>query len=181
MPIINEQMGILPFYDGGITISPFSKECLAMMPSTLAAPSSAVYPNANRAIAFPFRIGAPLLVQVMWTFNGGAVAGNVDVGIYDYGFRLLVSSGGAVAQAGINQIQTYNVTDTLLGPGVYYLAISESSAASTFFRYAQSWYFLGLMGVTHMAAANPLPAIFVPSLAGYSYQPMFGLCARSFV
>jgi hypothetical protein len=88
---------------------------------------SSTWPTAALAMFFPTLIEQPLLVTQMTHVNGGTLAGNVDVGVYDRFGNLLVSKGG-VAQAGASTIQAHDLTDTLLVPGFYYRAIVFSLA-----------------------------------------------------
>jgi hypothetical protein len=57
----------------------------------------------------------------MLVLNGATASGNMDVGIYDYAGTRLVSS-GSTAQSGTSAFQDFDITDTLLGPGIFYLA-----------------------------------------------------------
>ena len=104
------------------------------------------------------------------------MAGNVDVGIYNAGFHLIVSS-GAVAQAGVNVIQVLDIADTWIGPGLFYMAVSLSNNGGRLFMANVSIY-ARRQGAVQMAAANPLPAVFVPAVPAFTYTPVFGLSSR---
>lgn len=85
--------------------------------------TSTVWPTANMALLVPVHLDYPAWVYQLSVTNGAAVSGNIDVGIYDEEGVLLVSA-GSTAQTGVSVAQFFNVTDTLLMPGVYFLAVA---------------------------------------------------------
>jgi hypothetical protein len=119
---------------------------------------SSAWPTAALAMFYPTLIEQPLVVTQMTHVNGGTLAGNVDVGVYDRFGNLLVSKGG-VAQAGASTIQAHDLTDTLLAPGFYYRAIVFSLATATVERASPAALLLRAVGVKEMASAYPLPAV----------------------
>lgn len=86
------------------------------------APASAAWPSANLAIFVPFRLASSVIVYKMATGAGSTAAGNFDVGIYDSAGNRLVSSG--TTAKGNSAEHILNVTDTVIGPGLYYLAMA---------------------------------------------------------
>src|SRR3972149_4117985 len=78
---------------------------------------------ANVIVYIPVVIPASFRIEQLVARNGVAVSGNIDMGIYDEKGTRIVSA-GSTAQAGASADQTFNVTDTLIGPGQYYLALS---------------------------------------------------------
>lgn len=88
--------------------------------------------TANQAYFQPFRIDVGMTAVKMCYVVGATAAGNVDLGIYDAEFNLLVSS-GATAQGTINTLQELDITDTVLRPGSYWMAISASIGTATAF------------------------------------------------
>lgn len=140
--------------------------------------------GANGAIFVPFRIPRPLTVQSFSLQNGTAVAGNIDMGIYTPGGTRLVST-GSTAQAGISVTQTVAATATRFGPGLFYMALAMSNAATARIL-AQNFTpndMAQMLGLATMAAAFPLPATAVFASVGVAnlFVPQFGLTARSFV
>ena len=137
---------------------------------------SAVYPVANLALFVPFVLTKPVTVAKMFTYNGTVAAGNIDVGIYDISGTLIVSM-GSVAQAGTSVIQSFDITDTQIGPGKFYMAIVENNVASTFFKHDanEGANRLRFTGMAQMAAAFPLPATATLALLTANYVPVFGL------
>ncbi len=147
---------------------------------SLGAAASAVWPAANRAIYVPFRISESIVIQNLFLQNGSAVSGNFDIGILDIAGCKLVSS-GSTAQAGVSVTQTVDITDTQIGPGLFYLALSFNNITATVLRSTSNARFLRLLGCAQEANAFPLPAVATFALVGSNYLPACGLAARSFV
>jgi len=112
---------IAGFFDGspGVYISTVTA---LGMGGTQGVGASAAWPAANLAIFVPFRIARTVTVYKMATGAGATSAGNFDVGIYDAGGNRLVSSGATAKGNSVEHI--LNVTDTVIGPGLYYMAQS---------------------------------------------------------
>ena len=142
-----------------ITITPFAAESLAgNAPGSLGAPASSTFPSANAAYFFPFRIWTPITVRKLFAHNGATASGNIDVGIYDAQGRKLVSA-GSTAQAGTNALQEFDVTDTVIGPGLFYLAVAMDNTTGTLFRSTFGGSVNSkVMGEAQQASAFPLPA-----------------------
>lgn len=143
-----------------VCISTYSEESIGVLLSgmNIGSQASLVWPSANLAIFVPFTVYEPITIVKMSIINGTAVSGNVDVGIYDGGGAKLVSS-GSTAQAGTSVIQTFDITDTLLKPGLYYLALAISNTTGTV---ESSGTLVAIdaeiIGVMQMASAFALPA-----------------------
>lgn len=92
--------------------------------------ASNAWVTANLAVYIPLVIEETITVVKMSIRNGATMAGtnHCDVGIYDSSangkpFRRLVSSGSTV-NTGVSTIQTLDIIDTVLTPGLYYLALA---------------------------------------------------------
>jgi hypothetical protein len=122
------------------------------------------WPGANRGYAIPFVVEIPYTVKRMFWGNGGTISGNIDIGIYGIDFSLLVSAGG-VAQSGASTYQVSDVTDTLLEPGRYLLAISVDNTTATYqmSNTGGGSYQPSMLGCTQMSSAYPLPSTWVPT------------------
>jgi hypothetical protein len=143
--------------------------------------AAAAYPETNRAMFVPVSVQAPLTVVKLFTLNGATASGNVDVGIYDAGGVRLVSS-GSTAQAGTSVIQEFNITDTLLLPGLYYLAIAADNTTGTFEVWSANAAILRSLGILMQLTAFPLPATATFALyAGTTRVPFVGATLRSVV
>jgi len=170
---------VLP--DGLVTISPYHQCSVGATIGSMGGPYSSTWASASRAIFVPFRIPRSILVLNMWTYNGAAVGNNLDIGIYSKDGTRLVSS-GSTAQAGINVIQTLDITDTLIGPGLFYMALSFDGTVSTVFRSLPgNIVFPRILGMVSMNNAFPLPASAVFATLASSTIPVFGLTVRSIV
>lgn len=141
-------------------------------------------PTANQAVYTPIMVSRPTDVRKLLVFNGSAVAGNVDLGLYAIdsegkpGAR--ICSTGAIAQAGTDTFQ--KISPTLTGikvSGTIYVASSFSSASARV-RAILAGAIVGvelyLGGVFVQAAAHPLPSTATPVAASASVTiPILGL------
>lgn len=140
------------------------------------------WPAANLAIYIPFYVQTPVTVyQIAWD-NGATLGGNVDVGIYNYALTRLVSS-GSTAQSGTSVPQVANITDTLLAPGTYFMAMAADSNTATYRNSAggQTRY-CRVLGISEQSTAFPLPttATFA-AFATALYVPLIVLCLKSVI
>lgn len=140
-------------------------------------PSNAVWPAANRALFVPFEVWSPMIAKKIAVLNGATVAANVDLGIYNLSGTRLVST-GSQTRTGASVIQVYDITDTLLSPGVYYMALASNSGTDTFLRFGLAALRLQVAGVQQMASAFPLPASAVFANPASAYLPWIGFSNR---
>lgn len=139
-------------------------------------PSNGNWPSANLAIYVGFAIPFPFKVKSVFWANGTTVTGNADVGVYSFGSTTRLFNLGATARAGASDIQPVNLgTPFLLGPGSYYMALTNTTTGS-FFR----WTFgtlsdARMTGLYQQATANPLPATATLAALTSAYWPLFGL------
>ncbi len=110
--------------------SPWGAGSLLAPLALQAGTTSISWPSADLSVYAPFQVGRPVVITKMAVVNGATASGNIDLGIYTADGTRLVSS-GAIAQAGTSTLQVVDITDTLLGPGVYYLALGLSSTSGT--------------------------------------------------
>lgn len=136
---------------------------------------------ANRANFYPFRIDQPrTFVKAFW-LNGSVVAGNVDVGIFTISgttaTRVVASTAEAQATVSVRQVAA-TFTTTTLTPGLYYLALSASSASATFWTSNPAAYSLK-PSCFQASSSHPLPSsVTVVAIANGSV-PVFGLSELS--
>jgi hypothetical protein len=147
---------------------------------TRASLASAVYTSASRAYYYPIEVNDFVTVTMMALFNGATVSGNVDVGIYDVNGKRLVSA-GSTAQAGASTIQTFDVTDTALEPGDYYLAMACDNITATFFCYKPNAQIMEAFGTWMQATAIPLPATATFATASSGFVPFLAALANGTV
>ena len=119
---------------------------------------STVWSAANRALFIPFALGTQATITRVFWFNGATVSGNVDCGVYDAAGTRLISS-GSTAQAGTTAIQSVDVTDTVIGPGNFYLALAMNNTTGTIrIRTLGNVVLSKAVGMAAMATAFALPA-----------------------
>ncbi len=115
---------------------------------------------ANTAIFMPFHLHNQQTVKRIIVLNGATISGTVDVGIYDTAGVRKVSS-GAIAQSGSNRAQIFDISDTVISAGDYYMALSPQGGAADFTQWATadgSTINEQLVGIKTQASAHPLPA-----------------------
>lgn len=117
--------------------------------------------TANRAVFMPIIVREPAAVQKVGWSNGNSLSGNIDVGVYTpKGGRIF--STGSTAMAGTNQWQFVDVTDFLLSPGDYYLAVSLDTSASRIAHLGvngstTNTYYAEIAGAAMQDSSFPLP------------------------
>ncbi len=169
--------------DTNIVISTASMESLGPWARTLApaAPlNTTTWPATNQAIYIPFTLAKPYTAARMWLYNGGTVSGNLDLGIYDDQGNTIVTKGSTL-QATINVMQFLDITDTVLNPGVYYMAVALDNTTST----PQTLQVASLTttrtsGILSQSTAFPLPtstATFAAAQA--AFVPIIGITSRT--
>ena len=145
---------------------------LESLPSTAFGAGSAGFIN-----AYPFRIRVPTLITKLWWLNGTTSNGNLDCGIYDLDYNLLVSA-GTTGQGTISSQQAVDVTDTWLSRGTYYCALIGSSTTGTVLAMtagAGYWQTFGCWeqaGVTLPLSTGASPA--TPVTYSRAFMPFFG-------
>lgn len=117
--------------------------------------TAVAFPAANRAIYLPVEVPELVTVYQIAALLSTA-SGNFDAGIYDEEGTRLASVGSTAAA---NGVQAYNIADTVLKPGLYYLAVASDNT-TTKLTGTNAWPALQLqsLGVRQEAAAFPLPA-----------------------
>ena len=146
-------------------ISPFCEDSLGNVIGALsgaAAPlATGAIGTANRAWYFPFLVEVPCLAKKMFLINGTTAAGNVSIGIYDSEFNRIAEL--TAAQTGTSVIQEFDIVDTILLPGRYWMAVSFSNATATYFRAQPADEVMAGAGAFAQATAHPLPQTAAPS------------------
>jgi hypothetical protein len=169
----------------GRTIHPYSRESvgasvLGFGGSTMLNMSSAAWPVANKAVGIPFAITNPTRFRAMFCYNGGAVSGNIDMGVYDLQGNKIASS-GSIAQSGVNAIQAVTSgLDFVLPAGAYRMYLACNNATAQFFRttfpnsnFAQPSIF------NWNASSFPLGTLGAGAFE--NFLPLFGLCRETVV
>lgn len=160
-------------------LSTMSTASLGSIILKAAGTASAVYPTANQAIFIPFRISTPIVVTQMFALVAVA-SGNIDIGIYDEAGTKIVSM-GSTAMAGTGVI-AYNITDTEIGPGLYYMAVAIDNTTAQLTRITfTATAVTKVLGLAEQATAFPLPATATFATSASNYVPIIGLTVRSSV
>jgi hypothetical protein len=146
-----------------------------LAPLADAATGGGAWPAANRALLVPFEIASPRVVtEIVW-YNGSGISGNVDAGIYTTAGGRIVST-GSTAQSGSTAQQVVDITDTLLLPGVYYMALAMDNGTGTIVRW-QNYGTQQLIasGMQQAATAFPLPDPVTLANPATNYVPCMAL------
>lgn len=154
---------------------------LAALGSGAAVPASTAWPTATKAIYIPFHLRRGATVKQLFCVNGGTAAGNIDMGIYDNAGARKVSI-GSTAQAGTSTIQTFDIADTTLAAGTYYLAIAKDDAVGTVVSFSITSVvarFLRAVGLLEQTSAFALPA--TATFASYAAANFVPFCGLSLV
>jgi hypothetical protein len=139
-------------------------------------PASSTWPTANAAIIVPCNLPVGGTAQKVWWHNGATASGTVDVALYNR--RTLTKVAGpaaAVTQAGINAVQSSDITDVAVGPGPYFLAMSASATTTTVFRESISADDGRAMGCYIMTTAHALPTTLTLAAFNVATMPLFGV------
>lgn len=134
--------------------------------------ASAIWPTANRAMFIPFEVESPLIAYSISIFNGNTVSGNIDVGIHDARTLVRLVSSGSTAQSGIATLQNFNIADTLLNPGLYYMSMVFDNIVATMQRTSPTAILQQACGIKEQATAFPLPDPIVPVDPVGNYVPL---------
>lgn len=92
----------------------------------------AAWGTANRAIYVPVRVPRRVIVRKLGVGTGTTGTNNMDIGLYDAAGTRLVST-GAQTKSTTLFMQVFDVTDTTIGPGLYYLALNSAGTTDTFY------------------------------------------------
>lgn len=118
------------------TINPASM-CSMGPATTFGSAASGTWPAAGLVIFIPFTIDRNATIKRIVTLNGTTAAGSADVGVFDTAGNLIVNK-GPTTQTGTSTLQAFDITDTTLSPGNYFIAAISNTATATFNRWAPS-------------------------------------------
>lgn len=140
-------------------------------------PASVAWPAANRAIFVPVRVPIGVTVYKLACGSGTGTTGNFDLGIYDAGGNLIVST-GTTAKTSASEDRVIDITDTFLGPGLYYLAMAVDDTGAYMSAAPSNLGLCKLMGVKQMASAFVLPSTVTFATLANSYVPAISAYLR---
>lgn len=133
--------------------------------------------TANRAVYVPIVVPDRVVVRGLWCSTGSTGTGNVDMGLYDVSGAAVISGTGQAKAASATEL-VFDVTDTAVGPGSYYIAMSSDSATDTFYTHGltSTAPVATAYGVLTEASAYPLPATATMALnQSNTVVPIMGL------
>ncbi len=131
---------------------------------TVTAYSASAWTTANTAVFCPFTVPWAFLAKKMGV-QVTTQSGNMDIGIYDEKGTRLVSMGSqAVGAAGV---QTFDITDTWLLPGTYFMAMNVDTTAA-FFQGVPAASVLTGTGRTLFLLQQAVGAVALPNPATYA-------------
>lgn len=139
---------------------------------------TAVWPTANLAMYFPFIVTSQITAYSMM-FQVGTQSGNCDVGIYtEQGVRLVSSGSTAVGATGI---QVVDITDTVLTPALYFMAMNVDNITASFIRYSSP---TGNIKQTCGVQEQAVGAVTLPDPATFAnpanaYTPVLAIATNS--
>jgi len=136
--------------------------------------TSTAWPIASGTICVPIEVLYPVTVAKMMVNNGSVPTGTMDVGIYDAGGARLVSA-GSTPQVGASAIQIFDIADTLLLPGLYYLALAFNNSISTVAGFGGVLVDMSPMGIYQQLSAFPLPATLTFSALNGTFVPLISM------
>lgn len=144
--------------------------------------SSTPFGSANQAQLVPIVLRYPIEVVRLFCVNAATVSGNIDIGIYDAVGRRIVST-GSIAQSGVNSVQSAGVGPIILGPGLFYTALTADNTTGEFEAMqikAAVWSTAGI-GLLLAASAFPLPATVTFAASSFFWILNFGLSAKGVI
>jgi hypothetical protein len=134
---------------------------------------------ANRAYYVRVILPRPVNILSLFWINGSAVAGNIDIGIYDGDTLKKIVTSGSIARSGTNALQRHTPTNPiLLKAGVYFFA--HSSDTTTNSRTVSSLFtsvaVADLVCLFAESSAFPLPDPITPASvpSGTNLYPLIG-------
>ena len=151
----------------------------AVMIRGSSSPAGAAWPTAGLAIYVPVIVPRAIIVKRLWYANGNTATGNYDIGLYD-------ASGAAIVRRGSTAKNTtpgeavWDCTDTTIGPGLYYLALSCSNNTDTFYRWTPTVPVATANGLLTETSAMPLPTTATFAITqSLAYLPVLGLLTNA--
>lgn len=161
-----------------VTIGTYSPESIGqlLVSASATAVSNVGWPSGSFAICVPVEIYEPITIAKMMIVRGTATSGNLDVGVYDANGNLKVSSGSTAQSAAA--IQTFDVTDTLLQPGLYYMAVAFDNTTANMLGWSVSLIDTLPFGVFTVASAFPLPSTVTFSALFGTFVPLISMTSK---
>lgn len=144
--------------------------------------TSTTWSASNRALYVPVYASRPVTAAKLFWYNSGAVSGNADCGVYSEDGRRLVST-GSTAQVNVFSPQMVDITDTVVGPGVLYLALAFDNTTAQHYMVDVNTTgpVLQCLGLALQETAFPLPVTATFATMTVQYVPICGLTEATVV
>ena len=175
-------MGDFPRYNmpAPPILTPWSPDSLGLTSSpaatamgTLFSLASVAWPTNNLALFYPFNLYDWATAYQLLFWVGATSSGNIDVGIYDSQKNLIVSAGSTAMSATVDTVQELNITDTVLGPGSYLLAVTcSTTGGTTYYNTINDEIVLSAITIYQQASALPLPDPCAPVISTSATPPL---------
>ena len=166
---------------GSFLINPMSPESIGPMERIWNVAQSSAYTPGSRCIFVPFTIDQAVTAYQMFTMNGTTAANAIDVGIYDARMNSIVTHGGT-NQVGTSDLQLFDITNTILIPGRYFMGLSMNGSppTGTFCNFGAQARQLRLVGCLEKLSTYPLPtgAVTTTTVAN-AMLPHFGVVLQT--
>lgn len=144
------------------------------------AQASTAWGTANQVRFVPFYITSPIVVVKLLAHNGSTANGNSDIGIFDTAGNRIVA-GANPTQAGTSQWQEFDITDTPLNPGMYYVGLKNSGTTGTYYA-TGSLHYGKLLGVVSAAgAAGGLATSYTYAVLDAAVIPLVAMALRTLI
>lgn len=140
---------------------------------------STAWGTANQARYVPFWIPEPVTIVKLLAYNGSTtLAGNTDIGLYDAAGSEIVGI-AAAAQAGTGTWQEFDIVDTPLLPGLYYIGLLNTTTTGTYAAFAskEAGRACGVYSQAVGAATLPTPTATFAALDA-AIVPVVGMSTR---
>ncbi len=164
-------------------ISTFSREGMALDSTVTQTITSQTYAATQRAYYYPLRIGSPLTIRKFFWLNGAtASTNNIQIGLYyDSGANkpgAAAKLGTSTLAANANVCQYDDIADTMIGAGLYWIAIWGSGTTTTIQRMPGTATSPSL-AYLESSLASGLPATATPASQPTGVYYMIGMVVRS--
>lgn len=141
--------------------------------------ASATYTAANKVLYFPIDISRVCTAYRFFWVNGTtASTDNIQVGLYDLSGNAL-QRGASTLASGVSQPQFDNITDFVVYPARYYLAIWCNGNTTHLLRTAAGLNSQRMSGAFEQTNQSSLPQTATFATNNFNYMPLFGFTTRA--
>lgn len=135
---------------------------------------SSAWSTSNQAVYIPVVLRQSVTITSFYSCNGATASNNFDIGIFSVDGSKIIST-GSTAQSGTSTIQTVSVTNTDVGPGVFYIGMTMNGTTGTVYQLSAAVYLGPFLGIYQQTSAFPLPASATFATLGSTTKiPQFG-------